>query len=110
SKAMRMIVRRALRQAGFVDHDVTEADSGAAALEVIRAAPPDVVMCDWNMPEMSGLDLLTAVTARGTSICFGFITSEISPEMRQKAEQAGAAFYIGKPFTVDRFREALEGI
>jgi two-component system chemotaxis response regulator CheY len=107
SKAMRMIVRRTLRQAGFGDHSVIEANNGKEALDNIRQSPPDLVLSDWNMPEMTGIELLDTLRAEGQSVKFGFVTTERSPEMRLKASQSGAAFLIVKPFTPEDFKEAL---
>ncbi|MGE0810644.1 MAG: response regulator [Immundisolibacter sp.] len=110
SKAMRMIVRRTLRQAGFDQHDVEEAENGAQALDIIRKAPPSVVLSDWNMPEMSGIQLLQAVREEGHKVKLGFVTSETADEMRSLAAEHGAAFMITKPFTEDTFRHVLEPI
>ena len=54
SKAMRLIVRRTLRQAGFTDHTVVEATNGKEALDMIMQAEPALVLSDWNMPENDG--------------------------------------------------------
>lgn len=110
SKAMRMIVARTLRQAGFEGHTIQEATNGAEALVAIREAAPDLVLCDWNMPEMSGIDLLTTLQREGRHLPFGFVTSEGTEEMRAMAMEAGAAFLIAKPFTADAFRLALRSI
>ncbi len=107
SRVMRQIVKRTLRQAGYTDLQVCEAGNGREALEVIASEKPDLVLCDWNMPEMNGLDLLTSLRAGGRDVPFGFVTSESSPEMREKAQSAGALFLIAKPFTPESFREAL---
>jgi two-component system, chemotaxis family, chemotaxis protein CheY len=109
SNVMRQIVKRTLRQAGY-DADITEAGNGREAFESVSASTPDLVLSDWNMPEMTGLDLLNALRAAGNGVPFGFITSESSPEMRQKAASAGAKFLVTKPFTPDSFREALEPV
>lgn len=109
SNVMRQIVKRTLRQAGY-DADITEAGNGREAFESVAASTPDLVLSDWNMPEMTGLDLLNALRAAGNAVPFGFITSESSPEMRQKAASAGARFFVTKPFTPDSFREALEPV
>ncbi|GAA4628856.1 chemotaxis response regulator CheY [Cellulomonas oligotrophica] len=106
---MRQIVIRTLRQAGY-DWDVREAADGAQALEAVRADEPDVVLSDWNMPEMTGIDLLRRLRAEGYETPFGFVTSEGSPEMRELAEQAGALFLIAKPFTAESFREVIEPV
>jgi two-component system, chemotaxis family, chemotaxis protein CheY len=107
SRVMRQIVTRTLRQAGFSGHDLVEACDGRQALEAINDARPDLVLSDWNMPEMTGIELLRALRGAGDSVPFGFVTSEGSPEMRKMAEDAGALFLIAKPFTADSFREAL---
>lgn len=109
SRVMRQIVIRTLRQAGY-DWDVREASDGAEALAAIRADEPDVVLSDWNMPEMNGIDLLRRLRAEGFETPFGFVTSEGSPEMRATAEAAGALFLIAKPFTPDGFREVIEPV
>jgi two-component system, chemotaxis family, chemotaxis protein CheY len=58
SNAMRMIVRRTLRQAGLGDHTVVEAGNGIEALAEIEKGISDIILSDWNMLEMGGLDLL----------------------------------------------------
>jgi two-component system chemotaxis response regulator CheY len=109
SRVMRQIVIRTLRQAGY-DWDVREAADGAEALEAIRADEPDVVLSDWNMPNMDGIDLLRRLRAEGFETPFGFVTSEGSPEMRAQAEAAGALFLIAKPFTPEAFREVIDPV
>jgi len=94
SMAMRRIIRKTLRQAGFESHEYVEAENGAVALQTVRTAPPDLILCDWNMPEMSGIEFLTALRSEGTNIPFGFITSEGTDAMRQKALEAGANFLL----------------
>jgi two-component system chemotaxis response regulator CheY len=106
SKAMRMIVMRTLRQAGF-DASVTEAVDGIDALQKARAGSFDVVLSDWNMPQLDGLGLLKALRDNGDFTRFGFITSESNPDMTTLAVEAGAAFVITKPFNEDTVREAL---
>ena len=108
SRAMRMIVARTLRVAGYDEHEIVEAGNGIQALEAVAVAPPDVVLCDWNMPEMSGLELLTALRSAGWTVPFGFVTSEASPQMRVTAMEAGAMFLIAKPFTAQDFQDALD--
>ena len=107
SKAMRMIVRRTLRQAGYGDHAVEEACNGAEALRMIQASPPHLVLADWNMPEMTGIELLLALRGTGYGGAFGFVTSEGTPEVHKTALDAGARFVITKPFLPETFREKL---
>ena len=110
SKAMRMIVVRTLRQAGFGRHPTSEAANGKEALVKLSGSSFDVVLCDWNMPEMSGLELLKELRAKGSNITFGFVTSEGTPPMSQQAHDAGASFLIAKPFTVESFEAVLTPI
>ena len=110
SKAMRMIVIRTLRQAGYAGNDIEQAENGREALTMIEAAAPDLVLSDWNMPEMNGIDLLRTLRASGNEVPFGFVTSEGSPEMRELAASSGAMFLIAKPFDADSFGEALAGV
>jgi two-component system chemotaxis response regulator CheY len=104
---MRLLVRRALRQAGFGDETIEEATNGVEALKSIRTKAPDLVLSDWNMPEMSGIDLLSALRDEGKKVPFVFVTSEGTPEMRERAMGAGALSVITKPFDSDKFRQVL---
>jgi two-component system chemotaxis response regulator CheY len=110
SRVMRQIVIRTLRQAGYDDHEIIQAADGREALQLVGSEQPDLVLSDWNMPEMSGIECLQALRASGSQIPFGFVTSEGSPEMREKAASAGALFLIAKPFTEETFRDALDGV
>jgi two-component system, chemotaxis family, chemotaxis protein CheY len=109
SRAMRMIVRRTLREAGY-HHEVKEASGGDEALQAIQSDQIDLVLCDWNMPDMNGLDVLQKLQGMGNKVKFGFVTSESSADMREAAKNAGAVFLITKPFTADGFRSALEPV
>jgi two-component system chemotaxis response regulator CheY len=107
SKAMRMIVIRNLRQAGFGDATVIEAENGVMGMEKVETDTPDLILCDWNMPEMTGIEFLRALRANGNEIAFGFVTSESTPTMRDQAIAAGAAFLLAKPFSADDFQKFL---
>lgn len=110
SKVMRALVRRTFRQAGHGHHDFCEAENGRHAIEVIRSEAPDLVVCDWNMPQMTGIELLEALRAAGNQVQFGFITSEGSDDFRARASAAGAAFLVTKPVTPDSLAAALEPV
>ncbi|MFO7653360.1 MAG: response regulator [Candidatus Krumholzibacteriia bacterium] len=107
SRAMRRIVARTIRQAGFTGHEFVEAENGREALEVTKAEQPDLILSDWHMPEMTGIEFLAALNAEGCVIPFGFVTSENTPEMVEAARNAGALFLLGKPFTADDMAEVL---
>jgi two-component system chemotaxis response regulator CheY len=110
SRVMRQIVIRTLRQAGYDDHDIIQAENGQEAFDLVGSEQPDLVLSDWNMPEMTGIECLEALRASGSQVPFGFVTSEGSPEMREKAANAGAIFLIAKPFNEDTFKDALDGV
>ena len=107
SKVMRQIVIRTLRQAGFGGHDVVQAENGKETVDMVATEQPDLVLSDWNMPEMNGIDALAVLRQSGSTVPFGFVTSEGSTEMRTRAASAGALFLIAKPFTPEAFGEAL---
>ncbi len=107
SRVMRQIVIRTLRQAGFDWVEVVQAENGREGFEAVRAENPDIVLSDWNMPEASGIEMLQNLRGSGLDVPFGFVTSEGSEEMREKAAAAGALFLIAKPFTPEMFAEAL---
>ena len=110
SRVMRQIVIRTMRQAGYGHHDIVEAENGKEGFDVVQAQSPDLVLSDWNMPEMTGIDMLCALRAAGNPVTFGFVTSEGSEEMRTRATQSGASFLIAKPFTPELFGEALTSV
>ena len=110
SRAMRLILRRMLRDAGYGEHDIVEADDGVKALQAIKAHTPDVVMSDWIVSNMNGIDLLEALNEEGIVTNFGFVTAESTVEMRKRAADAGAKFMISKPFTGESLQSALQPV
>lgn len=108
SQAMRSIIARMLRQSGF---EVMEAADGVAGLEVVKATPGiGVVLVDWNMPEMSGLEFVRAVR-RDLGIRdlpLMMVTTETEVGQVVKALAAGANEYLMKPFSRDALVEKLE--
>ncbi len=107
SRTMRMLVHRALRQAGYRDLKVGEAENGAQALEKLSTEKARLILSDWNMPQMSGIDFLKKLRADGNATPFGFITSEASAEIKTVALGSGASFLITKPFSPDDVQTAL---
>jgi len=107
SKAMRMVLKRALRLIGE-DEQVMEAADGMQAMEIIKENPDfDYILCDWNMPNMNGFELLKKLKADGFNKKFGFVTSVATGDTKKRATDAGADFCIGKPFTPDNIKEAM---
>jgi two-component system, chemotaxis family, chemotaxis protein CheY len=107
SKAMRMIVSRELQSAGFPSLTVAEAACAMDALATLEEFNPQLVLSDWNMPGMTGLEFLQKLRSDGCAVPFGFITTEASAEMRNAAADAGAFGFITKPFTAEDLREAF---
>lgn len=107
SRAMRMVIKAMMREAGIRGAEIVEAADGAEAFEKAEAESPDLVISDWNMPNMSGIEFLQKLRETGNDVTFGFATTEVSPEMRALATDAGASFLIGKPFAAADFAQAL---
>jgi two-component system chemotaxis response regulator CheY len=105
---MRMIVLRELRKAGYDSNEMIEADNGVAALDRIKESQIDLVVSDWNMPDMTGIELLAELRREGIKVPFGFVTSESAGEIRRRALDAGADFIVTKPFTGDDLCRAVE--
>ena len=109
-KAMRAIVKRALSGLERVSGaDIIEAADGREGLASVQAENPDLVLSDWNMPEMSGIEFLQALNEEGIAVTFGFVTSESTPEMHELAKAHGARFLVSKPFTPESIDRALAG-
>lgn len=108
SSVMRKLVTRSIRQAGFGEADVVEAEDGAMALDVARAEMPDVILADWNMPNMTGIEMLRALREEGDRVRVGFVTSESTGEIRAEASDAGASFFLTKPLDSELLAAALD--
>ena len=106
-KTMVRIVRNLLNQLGF--QDVDEANDGATALTKLRARRFGLVISDWAMEPMNGLELLQQVRADPDlkTLPFIMITAENRKERVAKAEQAGANGYIVKPFTAETLNDRI---
>ena len=107
---MRKVIRNLLKQGGF--ENVAEAEDGVAALKVLKSQPVDFVISDWNMPNMSGLELLKAVRADEElkEMPFLMVTAEALKDNVVAAVKAGVSNYIVKPFTAEVLNEKIEKI
>ncbi|NLD35399.1 MAG: response regulator [Desulfatiglans sp.] len=107
---MRRIVKGVLKQLGF--NDIIEAEDGNMALKELQKEKIGLIVSDWNMPNMTGLDLLKAVRAdeKLKSTPFLMVTAEGQKENVVQAVQAGVSNYIVKPFTPETFSAKLEKI
>lgn len=107
SRAMRTILRRALTQAGF---EVVEAGDGREALtQLLASGPLDLALVDWNMPVMTGYELICEVRSRREldAMAIMMVTTETEIEQVQRALAAGANEYVMKPFNAETLREKL---
>ena len=111
SRAVRMILSRTLREIGY---EVREAANGREALEVIEVekAGLKLLLTDWNMPEINGLDLLKQVRQNPelSSLVVVMVTTETELDQISTALEAGANEYVMKPFTKDILVEKLQGL
>ena len=107
---MRRIVRNLLKELGYTD--VEEADDGSTALARLKAEKFDFVVSDWNMPNMTGIELLRAVRADAAlkHLPVLIVTAEAKKENIVEAAHAGASGYIVKPFTAATLDEKLTRI
>ncbi|WP_068928547.1 response regulator [Planobispora rosea] len=108
SRAMRLILRRIVTQLGF---EVHEAGNGREALELLETLDPmpQVALIDWNMPEMNGLEFVTAVRSqeRFRRMTLMMVTTESEHGQIVRALAAGAHEYVIKPFTPEAIAEKL---
>jgi len=107
---MRRIITNVLRQIGF--ENIVEAEDGTKALQVLEQDAIDFVITDWNMPEMSGLDLLKAIRSRGekSDLPVLMVTAEALQENIVAAARAGVNNYIVKPFDAKTLSEKINKI
>jgi len=107
---MRRIVRNLLKELGFNNAD--EAEDGVAALQKLRNSKFDFVVSDWNMPNMTGLELIKAIRADADlkHLPVLMVTAEAKKENIIEAAQAGASGYVVKPFTAATLEEKLNKI
>ena len=107
---MRRIVKNILRQLGFIN--VVEADDGTSAWEILNREKIDFIVSDWNMPQMTGIELLRRVRAseEHTAIPFLMVTAEAQQENIIEAVQAKVSNYIVKPFTAETMKQKIDKI
>ncbi|BCB26162.1 two-component system response regulator [Sulfurimicrobium lacus] len=107
---MRRIVRNLLKELGFTNVD--EAEDGVAALGKLKGGNFEFVVSDWNMPNMTGLELLKAIRADAAlkHLPVLMVTAEAKKENIIEAAQAGASGYVVKPFTAATLEEKLNKV
>lgn len=107
---MRRIIKNLLRDLGF--NNTQEADDGNTGLPMLQTGNFDFLVTDWNMPGMTGIDLLRAVRAdeKLKDLPVLMVTAEAKKEQIVMAAQEGVNGYIVKPFTAQTLKEKIEKI
>ncbi len=110
SATMRKIIMRTVRMSGLEFERTEEAGNGAEAIEKLKTSPVDLVLCDVNMPEMGGLEMVKKIRTE-LKICEGtkiiMVSTESSQELIDGVIADGANGFITKPFTPEKFQEKL---
>lgn len=109
-KTMRKIIKNILTQLGF--KNIIEADDGTTALELLKKQKVDLIISDWNMPKMNGLELLKSIRSDDNlkDIRFIMVTAEAQKENVIEAIKHGVNQYVVKPFTPETLKEKLEKV
>ncbi|HLG55849.1 MAG TPA: response regulator [Vicinamibacterales bacterium] len=110
SSTMRRIIINTLNKLGH--QDVYEAGNGKEGLERLTAGPIDMIITDWNMPEMSGIEFIRAVraTAAVKDVPVLMVTTNAAKDDIVEALKAGVNSYVVKPFTPDTMKEKIEAV
>ena len=108
--SMRRIIKNTLKQLGYPNTD--EAEDGHKALEMVHNAPFDLVVSDWNMPNMNGLDLLKAIRQdpKLSALPVLMVTTEAEMDHILEAIRSGVNSYILKPFTPETMKEKIDKV
>jgi two-component system chemotaxis response regulator CheY len=106
SGTMRTIQKRCLNKVGV--EDVAEAEDGVQGLSMFKTAAFDLVLCDWNMPNMDGLTMLKHVREINKTVPIIMVTTEAERSRVLEAIQNGVSDYLVKPFTQDALKVKIE--
>ena len=109
SAVMRKIIQRNIKESGLIVNEFIEAGDGAQALEKISANELDLILCDWNMPNMSGIEFVKTLRSLNLpqKVPVVMVTTEGSDSKKLEAKNSGANDYITKPFTAEQLRDTL---
>jgi two-component system, chemotaxis family, chemotaxis protein CheY len=107
---MRRVIRGLLKQIGY--ENIIEADDGVSALRILKAQKIDIIISDWNMPNMTGIELLKAVRGDDSigKTPFLMVTAESLQDNVVQAVKAGVSNYIVKPFSAEILNEKITKI
>ncbi|MBO1224829.1 MAG: response regulator [Candidatus Scalindua sediminis] len=109
SAVMRKIIKKNIKESGLLVDEFADAGDGKQALDVVSHDNIDLILCDWNMPNMSGLEFIKILRSLNLpkKIPVVMITTEGSDSKKSEAKDSGADGYLTKPFTPEQLRNAL---
>ena len=108
SSTMRRIIINTLSRIGYTD--VVEGDNGKTGLEKLALGGVEMIITDWNMPEMDGLEFVQTVRSNNPNIPILMVTTNAAKEDIVQALQAGVNNYVVKPFTPETLKEKIESL
>ncbi len=108
SSTMRRIIKNSLKRIGF--EDIVEAENGRDALEKMGEEDVNIILTDWNMPEMDGLEFVKRVRATNQAIPILMVTTNAAKDDIVEALKVGVNNYIVKPFTPETLKEKVESV
>jgi len=111
SRAIQAIISRVIEDCGYPAIDVRRANDGEEALGLLPNFTPQLLITDWHMPRVSGLELLQTLRQLGqTQVKVGFVTTESTPSMLEQARTNGAVFIVNKPFRDGELIEQIRNV
>jgi CheY-like chemotaxis protein len=115
SRAIQAIIKRAISHCGYAPIEVFTASDGEQGIQATHDHDPDLIITDWHMPKITGLEMLQSIRQRGhRNVRVGFVTTERTPSMLNEAMVNGAAFILNKPFDdaelVSTVRDNVQGV
>lgn len=108
SRTIRNIQKNVLAQLGHTDTDIVEAADGVEALKALASDRPDLVLIDWNMPNMDGLTLVQKIREKDKGLPLIMVTTEAEKSRVLEAIKAGVNNYVVKPFTAEALSAKIE--
>jgi len=108
SRTIRNIQKNVLAQLGHTDTDIAEAADGVEALKALASDRPDLVLIDWNMPNMDGLTLVQKIREKDKELPLIMVTTEAEKSRVLDAIKAGVNNYVVKPFTAEALSSKIE--
>jgi len=109
SAVMRKIIQRNIQQSGLLVDEFVEAGDGREGLEKVTSNNIDLILCDWNMPNMTGIEFVKALRGSGQkgNVPIVMVTTEGGDAKIEEAKKSGANGYLTKPFTPDQLKSKL---